>query len=203
MECNENQLYNYISEGKKMLDNFIQRFKIKKILKNEQKYFDDILFNHQSFNEKSLSNLFEYLDYFDQIYKIYNLYFFSIYSNIESINNIITNNYKMKNGYNISRYVNNICNEFEIKVEKISSLHKLESKVEEITKEMLELKKENKKNIIEIEKNYKKDIIDLKNEQSQKIKDMELNQTQKLTALRNEHAKTIKDIEITQTQNRG
>ena len=87
-----------VSEGKELIQEFIKKYKVKKVLEFNPNVFDEILDNHQSFNIECLRSLNAYLEKFDNIYKSYNN-FNSLFKQIEKINNILINKKIMDDNY--------------------------------------------------------------------------------------------------------
>ena len=153
---NDNSFYNYLSQGKELIANFLSKYRIEKGFILNQKLFDDILENYQSFNLKCLSDLSNYLEDFDCFYKVY-MNFSKIIKSVNKINNIIKN---MKNGEIDSIYIDNIYHGLEEGAFNLSSLfsklnkkiEKIEDEVKENTKEIEKLKIDNEKLKIDNEK---------------------------------------------------
>lgn len=130
---NEDSFFNYLSQEKQLVANFLSKYKIKKRFKFNSKLFDDILENYQSFNLECLSNLYNYVDSFDNFYQIY-MNFATIIKSINKINNILKN---MKNDGIDSNYVDNVYHGLEEGSFNISSLfNKLNKKMEKLSQEV-------------------------------------------------------------------
>ena len=139
---NDNSFYNYLSQGKDFIANFLSKYRIEKRFILNSKLFEDILENYQSFNLKCLSYLSNYLENFDCFYKVY-MNFATIINSVNKINNIIKN---MKNGEIDSKYIDNIYHGLEEGAFNLSSLFsKFDKKIEKIQDTV-------KKNSEEIEK---------------------------------------------------
>ena len=100
----ENSFYGYLSQGKKLIFDFLTKYRIKKRFSLDLQVFDDILKNYQSFNLACLSNLYNYLEKFENYYQIY-MNFATIIKSINKINNIINN---MKNVELDTKYIDNV-----------------------------------------------------------------------------------------------
>ena len=139
---NDNSFYNYLSQGKDFIANFLSKYRIEKRFILNSKLFEDILENYQSFNLKCLSYLSNYLENFDCFYQVY-MNFATIINSVNKINNIIKN---MKNGEIDSKYIDNIYHGLEEGAFNLSSLFsKSDKKIEKIQDTV-------KKNSEEIEK---------------------------------------------------
>ena len=103
---NEEYFYKIVFNGKELIKDFIEKYKVKKVLEFNSNIFDEIIVNHQSFNFQCLQSLNEYLEYFDKIYRLYNS-FNSPFKQIEKINDILIIDDDFKN------YFKNIYNGFE------------------------------------------------------------------------------------------
>ena len=107
---NEDYFYNMVFNGKELIQEFIKKYQVKKVLEFNSNVFDEILNNHQSFNIKCLRTLNAYLEKFDNIYKFYNN-FNSLFKPIEKINNILITKKIMDDNY--KKYFQNIYDGFE------------------------------------------------------------------------------------------
>ena len=107
---NEDYFYNMVFNGKELIQEFIKKYQVKKVLEFNSNVFDEILNNHQSFNIKCLRTLNAYLEKFDNIYKLYNN-FNSLFKPIEKINNILITKKIMDDNY--KKYFQNIYDGFE------------------------------------------------------------------------------------------
>ena len=107
---NEDYFYKMVFNGKELIKEFIEKYKVKKVLEFNSNVFDEILDNHQSFNIQCLQSLNAYLEKFDKIYKLYNN-FNSLFKQIEKINNILTAKKIMDDNY--KKYFQNIYDGFE------------------------------------------------------------------------------------------
>ena len=107
---NEDYFYKMVSNRKELIQEFIKKYKVKKVLEFNPNVFDEILDNHQSFNIQCLRSLNAYLEKFDNIYKSYNN-FNSLFKQIEKINNILINKKIMDDNY--QKQFQNIYDGFE------------------------------------------------------------------------------------------
>ena len=88
---NEIKFFQLISKEKEFIQQFITKYKIKRI-KFDNKIFEHILSEFKSFDLNTLKNIFNYLNNFNIYYSIYNV-FISLIKNIIKNDNIINFNY--------------------------------------------------------------------------------------------------------------
>jgi len=162
----EHSFYYYIFKWKEFISKFVSEFKIRQRFINKKPY-DEILINYQSFNIKSLSELYNFMDEFDNFYHIY-MNYENIFYIMKKIN-LILKEKNMESKELITEEINRIYNDFEESTFNLSSLfNRLNSKIEGVSekvkihnKEIEKLKMENK-NLIKDNINLKKDIGILK-----------------------------------------
>ena len=162
----ENSFYDYLSQGKKLIFDFLTKYRIKKRFSLDLQVFDDILKNYQSFNLACLSNLYNYLEKFENYYQIY-MNFATIIKSINKINNIINN---MKNVELDSKYIDNVYQRLEEGSFNIYSLFdklnkeikKISGQVEINSKEIEKLKIDNEKlKIDNAQLNNRVDVLEI------------------------------------------
>ena len=149
----EISFYGYLSQGKKLIVDFLSKYRIKKRFSLDLQVFDYILNNYQSFSLACLSNLYNYLDKFENFYQIY-MNFAIIIKSINKINNIIKN---MKNVVLDPKYIDDVYQGLEEGSFKINSLFdklnkeikKIAGQVEINSNEIQKLKIDNEKLKIE------------------------------------------------------
>ena len=88
---NEMKFFQLISKEKEFIQQFITKYKIKRI-KFEDKIFEHILSEFKSFDLNTLKNIYNYLNNFNIYYSIYNV-FITLIKNIIKNDNIINFNY--------------------------------------------------------------------------------------------------------------
>ena len=158
---NEDYFYKMVSNGKELIQEFIKKYKVKKVLEFNPNVFDEILDNHQSFNIQCLRSLNAYLEKFDNIYKSYNN-FNSLFKQIEKINNILINKKIMDNNY--QKYFQNIYDGFENGI--IDTHLSFDKKIAKVEKDQKNAKIEIKELTKNLEKSNKK-MNELNSEQKQ------------------------------------
>ena len=179
-EYNDIFFVNLVSQAKVLVENFLKKYKITKILELEASYFDDIILNYQSFNDKAIFALNNYLEKFDNFYQIYNN-FFTIFKQIEKINNILLD--KKMNDQILQNCIEKVYSGFENGVNSLSlsynskftklndSIKKLENDNKEINNIVKKIQEDNKKlqedNKILKEENLK--IVDSLKQQEKRI----------------------------------
>ena len=152
---NDNLFINIVLEGKKLVNKFIERYKIKKYTFDSQ-VFDDILINYQTFNQKSLHLLNEYIKKIETLYNLYSP-FIPIFNQIEKLINILKNNMK-----NIPDNYSNCIDKVYSKLE--NNIIANSSQFEALNKEIKSLREENKNEI-----NKLKDVLNEKDKEFKKI----------------------------------
>ena len=148
---NEDYFYKMVSNGKELIQEFIKKYKVKKVLEFNPNVFDEILDNHQSFNIECLRSLNAYFEKFDNIYKSYNN-FNSLFKQIEKINNILINKKIMDDNY--QKYFQNIYDGFEKGI--IDTHLSFDKKIGKVEKEQKNAKIEIKELTTNLEKSNKK-----------------------------------------------
>ena len=163
-DFNDNLFIDIVLEGKKIINEFIERYKIKKYTFDSQ-VFDDILINYQTFNQKSLHLLNEYIKKLETLYNLYSP-FIPIFNQIEKLINILKNNMK-----DIPENYSNCINKIYSKLE--NNIISTNSQFETLNKEMKSLREDNMNEI-----NKLKDILKEKDKEFKialNEKDVEIN----------------------------
>ena len=182
---NEEKFFRLIEKGSFFMKEFIEKYRITKILCYKKNVFDKIIKDYQSFNYYDLSDVYQNIFTFEKFYKFYK-YFEPILAQVNNIYNkvksepMINKNYYEKN-YDtifsaIEHSVKSFCDIFEdtieekltkIKNENNEKLKKLENemkdKINKLEKENIRLKNDinNLKNRVIV---LEKENITLKNE---------------------------------------
>lgn len=159
---NEIKFFQLISKEKEFIQQFITKYKIKRI-KFDNKIFEHILSEFKSFDLNTLKNIFNYLNNFNIYYSIYNV-FISLIKNIIKNDNIINFNYFYilmdNNVHFLSLGFKELSKNIEIANDEVKNLKKnmrdMRDEIGKMKDEMQKMKFNYENKIQNLEKKYEK-----------------------------------------------